>query len=90
MAQPILTQQVVSFNGQHFIFSKVNYEASGNTVEIPLGSAASVAVLAESGTAPSATRSQGTTVDTVTLTGATGAKDVWVISLHLGNPASLR
>jgi len=78
------------FNAAHICWSKFNYYASGDTVNVPVG-CQSAAVLPPTGaTAPTISISAGASEDTLTLTGGTLGTGLLLVSRHGGNPAGAR
>lgn len=82
----IQRQEIVTVGTRvNFVFTFFRYNATGETVKIPLGSAAAACIADVDGTAPTVSLAQGAgTVDTATLTGGTTGKDYWLISRHTG------
>ena len=93
MDNPVQSQEFFTFKGEHYCVSRFHYGASGDTVKAPLGTL-SAAVLVRTGTAPTATVTQGAPsdgVDSVALTGGTvNNGGCTLITRHAGNPASAR
>lgn len=91
MAASIVTDSEIMtpFNDSHYIFTRFNYAASGDTVQVPVG-CLSAAVLPVSGTAPTCTVVAGSPTDAVTVTGGSLGAGAILVSRHGGNTASAR
>ena len=91
MAASIVTDNEIMtpFNDSHYVFTRFNYAASGDTVQVPVG-CLSAAVLQASGTQPTCTVAAGTPTDVVTVTGGSLGQGVVLVSRHGGNTASAR
>lgn len=70
--------------GVNFVFSRFVYNASGETVTVPTGSVTAAVIPVTTGTAPTATITQGATGDSVALTSGTTGKEYWLITRHTG------
>ncbi len=89
-ALSVLAQRIEQVDDAHFVFSKVRYNTSTDTVSIPHGAATVAALYGRGdGTAPTVALAQGQNADTVTLTGGTTGVTFWLVSRHSGNPAAL-
>jgi len=93
MDNPVTSQTILEWKGFHYVLSAFHYGASGDTVKVPFG-ALSAAVLVRTGTAPTATITQGAPSDggdSVAITGGTvnNVGNV-LVTRHGGNPASAR
>lgn len=87
MGAVAITQQQILTVGTdtNFSFQRFVYNASGDTVAIPLGSVAAACIPVLGGTAPSVSLAQGAgTVDTATLTGGTVGLEYWLVARHTG------
>lgn len=85
-AVAITEQQIVTVGtNTNFSFTKFIYNASGDTVAIPLGSVAAACIPVLGGTAPTVSLAQGNgTNDTATLTGGTAGVEFWLVARHTG------
>ena len=89
MAASIVTDSSseTPMNSFHAVWTKFNYAASGDTVEVPRG-CVQAAVMASGSWTTSITA--GANSDTVTITGGTTGSGVVLVTRHGGNPAAVR
>ena len=84
-----LVQKADDFDGQALVRTKVRYNASGDTVIVPVGVETAACLVDSASTAPTATATATAGGDSVALTGGTTGIDVWVVTRHAGNPGGL-
>lgn len=82
----IQSQDEKWIQGAKWSFSKFVYNASAETVTVPVG-VISAAAFVDSGTAPTATVTAGDTEDSVALTNGTTGKLVTLVCKHAGASA---
>lgn len=82
-AVAVQSQDVKWVQGAKWSFSKFVYNASAETVTVPVG-VISAQVFVDSGTAPTATVTAGDTEDSVALTSGTTGKTVTLVCKHSG------
>jgi len=85
-AVAIQTQDEKWIQGAKWSFSKFVYNASAETVVVPVGAIQATAFV-DSGTAPTAAITAGDTEDSVALTGGTVGKLVTLVCKHSGHVA---
>jgi len=71
------------FNGNHYAFTEVIYNASGDTVVLPAIPESAAALVTSGNTAPTVTLSASSSA--VTLTGGSLGATVVIVSRHAGN-----
>jgi len=82
-AVAIQSQDERWIQGAKWSFSKFVYNASAETVTVPVGAIQATAFV-DSGTAPTATITAGDTEDSVALTNGTVGKTVTLVCKHSG------
>lgn len=81
----ISSQLLFTEDGIAFSLTRFLYNASSDTVAIPLGSAAAACLPVLDGTAPTVSLAQGAgDKDTATLTSGTAGKEYYLIARHTG------
>lgn len=78
-----LAQHTLTLDGLHLSFTKVHYNATGDTFEAPAVPESAAALVASGNTAPTVSVASGD--NTVTLTSGTTGVDVWVVTRNAGS-----
>lgn len=90
-AVAVQSQDLFTNQGQNFCITWFIYNATGETVLVPVGSVAGAVIASNSSdTAPSLSLAQGTGNDTGTLTSGTVGKKYCLVTRHTGGPGSAR